>query len=77
MGLGDANILGFQFFDAVWLAFERYHTEIVAIEEREHMPMYIEHQHITSISKCRERQFLLHVIAQRKAKLAIVFYVHG
>jgi hypothetical protein len=33
VGLGDATILGFQFFDAVGLAFERNHTEIIAIEE--------------------------------------------
>ena len=51
-----------QFVDAIGLALERDDTEVIAVKEREHVTMDIEHQHIAGRVKRREWHLLLHII---------------
>lgn len=74
--LDDAVVGSTQLVDAVGLALECDDVEVVAIKEREHVAVYIEHQHTTGRVKCREGQFLLYIIAQREAVFTIVLNVH-
>lgn len=74
--LDDAVVGSTQFVDAVGLALECDDVEVVAIKEREHVAVYIEHQHATGRVKRREGQFLLYIIAQREAVFTIVLNVH-
>ena len=76
MGLPMQSYSAFSSSIRFRLTFKRDDAEIVAVKERKHVTMHIEHQYTTGISECCERQFLFHVFAQRKAILTIVFYVH-
>jgi hypothetical protein len=77
VGGGDAIVGSAQVVDALRLAFDRDDTEVVAVEKSKHVAMNVEHQYTARVVKRRERQLLLNVIAQGKAILTIIFYVHS
>ena len=74
--IANTSMLRLQFIDALWLTFERDDREVVAVEERKHVATDIEDKHSLSVFEFLEREFLFHIIAQRQAILAIIFYVH-
>ena len=61
--IADTVMLCSQFFNAFWLALQRDDREIIAVKEREHVAMNVEHQHPLSAFELLERQFLFYVFA--------------
>ena len=71
-----AVVAGFEFINAVGLAFERDDTIVVAVEKREHVSAHIKHQHTLSVLELDEREFLLNICTKREALVTGRFYIH-
>ena len=61
--IADTIILSLQFVYPFRLALERDDLKIIDIEEAEHVPAYVEHQHSVTVLELEERKLFLHIRA--------------
>ena len=75
--VGDAIVAFLELHNALGLAFQRNHLEIINVKITKHVSTGVKDQHGLRRIEFHERRFLFDVVAQRKAEVAQRLDVHG